>query len=401
MRPVIVIPLETLPLTTSGKIDRRAIEALPLPDVGVSSDQFDKGLSPTERPLAILWRSTLASSYIPIIHPIGAESDFFSLGGNSLLLMRMQAKVKETFCVRPSLIQLFSATSLRGMAATIDAVRVTPDVILCNQIDWDRETKLDFPYDIPPIQLDQTWTPMTRQGTHTSSPHKTVVLTGATGHLGQHILSTMLANPDIQRIHCIAVRKPERLHYISDRRVSIHVGDLESPRLGLGIEEAKSIFQEADAIVHNGADVSFLKTYTSLRDSNVSSTKEVIRLASTYPRPYSRHGCRRAFHYISSVGIAQLRADIVEFSPCPASSIPKPTSESNGYGSSKWVSERVLERLASDLRGQETAARSADSLHIAIHRPSLIVSPATDATPTLDVLQNLLEYSRKLRAVPR
>ncbi|KAI0486471.1 hypothetical protein F4859DRAFT_528204, partial [Xylaria cf. heliscus] len=400
MRPAIAIPLNTIPLTPSGKTDRRAIEALPLPNVSGSPETSGKGLSPTEESLAISWRSILTDGRVPIIHSISAESDFFSVGGNSLLLMRMQAKVEEIFSVRPSLIQLFSATSLRGMAATIDAVRATPDVVLRQQINWDSETVLDFPYNIPSAQLDETSTPLSQQGIHTSSSYKTVILTGATGHLGQHILSTLLANPDIRHIHCIAVRTPDRLKSVSGPRVSIHNGDLELPRLGLDLEDAKTIFQAADAIVHNGADVSFLKTYMSLRDSNVNSTKELIRLASTYPRPYSQHRCRRTFHYISTVGVAQLQPSMSEFTPCPASSIPEPANASNGYAASKWVSERVLERLASDLQSQERMT-SADSLHIVIHRPSSIVSSTTDATPRLDIIQNLLEYCRRLRAVPK
>ncbi|KAI0539815.1 hypothetical protein GGR58DRAFT_523962 [Xylaria digitata] len=401
MRPAIVVPLNTMPLTPSGKIDRRAIEALPLPDVYGSCDPPDKGLSPTERSLAISWRSILVNSHVPAINSIGAESDFFSVGGNSLLLMRMQAKVEETFGVRPSLIQLFSATSLRGMASTIDTLRAMPNVVLRQQINWDRESALDFLYDVPSPQQDKSWTSMSQQDFHTSSAYKTVILTGATGHLGQHILSTMLANCDIQRIHCIAVRTPDQLKSISDPRVSIHIGDLELPRLGLALEDAKATFQEADAIVHNGADVSFLKTYASLRGSNVNSTKELIRLLSAYPRPYSQHRCRRTFHYISSVSVAQLQPGISEFGPSPASSIPEPVDESNGYTASKWVSERVLERLASDLQSREVAIRSADLLHIVIHRPSSIVSSTTDTAPRLDIIQNLLEYCRKLRAVPK
>ncbi|KAJ2995834.1 hypothetical protein NUW58_g1161 [Xylaria curta] len=400
MRPAIVIPLSTMPLTSSGKIDRRAIEALPLPEVDGSYDHSDRDLSPTERSLAISWRSILVNSHIPAIHPIGAESDFFGVGGNSLLLMRMQAKVEETFGVRPSLIQLFSGTSLRGMATTIDALMGISDVVVRQEINWDRETVLEFPYNIPSAQPDETWIPMNQDDIHTSSTCKTVILTGATGHLGQHILLAMLANPDIRHIHCIAVRMPDRLNSVSDPRISVHSGDLKLPRLGLGLEDAKTIFEEADVIVHNGADVSFLKTYTSLRASNVNSTKELIRLASIYPRPYSQHRCRRTFHYISSVGIAQLQPNISEFHPYPASSIPEPVNESNGYAASKWVSERVLERLAINLQSQEVTKKSTDSLHIVIHRPSSIVSSTAHIPPRLDIVQNLLEYSEKLRAVP-
>lgn len=55
-----------------------------------------------------------------------------------------------------------------------------------------------------------------------------------------------------------------------------HDGDLTLPRLGLTKESAKAIFEEADVVIHNGADVSHIKTFQNLRQANLESTMELM-----------------------------------------------------------------------------------------------------------------------------
>ncbi|KAI1810342.1 hypothetical protein GGS20DRAFT_589634 [Poronia punctata] len=373
--------------------------ALPLPNNFDAFESSNTGLSIAELALANLWLSVLMDGDIPVAHPISAESDFFRSGGNSILLMRLQARIMDSFGVRPSLFQLFSATSLGEMTANLDTAGATAIVATRQQINWNHEIELDLSCPIPSSPANRSRVSGTYEDVLVFSPCRTVVLTGATGHLGQYILSALLANEHIQRIYCIAVRSPGRLKAISDPRVHVYGGDLTLPRLGLEPGDAETIFQAADAVVHNGADVSFLKTYTALRSSNVDSTKELIHLISKYLGVNSQRECRRTFHYISTVGVAQLQSSISEFSPIPASSIAEPTDGSNGYVASKWTSERVLERLAGKM--QNTDSGSADMPHIVIHRPSSIFDLDACEPPKLDIIQNLLEYSRRLRATPK
>ncbi|KAH7305341.1 hypothetical protein B0I35DRAFT_484087 [Stachybotrys elegans] len=61
--------------------------------------------------------------------------------------------------------------------------------------------------------------------------------------------------------------------------------------------QAESIFRAVTLIVHNGADVSHVKTYRSLRNANVQSIKELVELSLL-------QGRRIPVHYVSTAGTA-------------------------------------------------------------------------------------------------
>ncbi|KAK0705861.1 male sterility protein-domain-containing protein [Lasiosphaeria miniovina] len=129
------------------------------------------------------------------------------------------------------------------------------------------------------------------------SSKTTVVLTGATGYLGRGTLSALIANPDARRTHCLAVRDGRRLQGLSNK-VEVHEDDLVLPQLGLSDAEARSVFDAADVIIHNGADVSHLKSSASLRRPNVQATKDLAALGPG----------RVPLHYFSSGGACSFAA---------------------------------------------------------------------------------------------
>jgi len=87
MVPAIYVPLAELPLTPNGKINRRA---LPKPDPSLMrSKEFVAPKGEKEEKLAEVWQKILD------IKQVGAEDDFFELGGDSLLVIRMITAAKK------------------------------------------------------------------------------------------------------------------------------------------------------------------------------------------------------------------------------------------------------------------------------------------------------------------
>lgn len=248
------------------------------------------------------------------------------------------------------------------------------------EIDW--ETESTPPTNWVSIPLDLSLPPP-------SSPPNIIVLTGVTGFLGHHLLDYLLEHTSVNTVHCLAVRhlaarlRDKELKV--NPRVKYYPGSLSDPLLGLSDQEAESIFALADVVIHNGADTSHVKLYPRLRASNVGSTKALIQLC--LPR-------RVPLYYISSAGVALYsnRDSFPEISAAgPGSSYPRPDG-GFGYGSSKWVSERLLERTHAQL-----------GLPVCIHRPSTILREGADAAvprAQLDWVNALLHYIRKLGAAP-
>jgi amino acid adenylation domain-containing protein len=115
MLPSAVVVLDSLPLTTSGKLDRRA---LPLPDTDRSAAQrFAAPRSPAEEVVAHIWEQVLG------ITPISIDDDFFALGGHSLLATQVVARVRQLLQVELPVRSLFEAPTIAGLAERIAQVR--------------------------------------------------------------------------------------------------------------------------------------------------------------------------------------------------------------------------------------------------------------------------------------
>lgn len=114
MVPALFITLEQMPLTASGKIDR---PALPEPERAGSTNEFVSPRTETENVLAGIWAIELK------LDAVGINDDFFALGGHSLLLARIGARIRETFKVELPLRSLFEAATIRELAGEVELAR--------------------------------------------------------------------------------------------------------------------------------------------------------------------------------------------------------------------------------------------------------------------------------------
>ena len=112
MVPTMFVALAALPTTNSGKIDRKA---LPEPDwsQAVARVEYVAPRTEIERQLAAIWSELLK------IERVGVEDNFFDLGGNSLLALRLVARLRGEFSVDLPLVTLFTSPQLGRLAEQI------------------------------------------------------------------------------------------------------------------------------------------------------------------------------------------------------------------------------------------------------------------------------------------
>jgi acyl carrier protein len=111
MVPGIFTRLDSLPLTSNGKVDRRA---LPDPNHEPQPDESFVGpRTPTEELVAAAWRQALK------LPRVSMNDNFFEVGGHSLLAAKVFADLQKTVAVELSLMDLFKAPTAAGLANLI------------------------------------------------------------------------------------------------------------------------------------------------------------------------------------------------------------------------------------------------------------------------------------------
>jgi len=134
------VALDAFPLTTSGKVDRRA---LPEPELDAAAAEIPwlEPETPTEQALAEIWGELLG------VEKVGAAHTFFSLGGHSLMAMRMATAVLERLDVELPLRAVFEAPRLRDLAAHVDRLRDEALAALLEELGGDLSGLLELPGD--------------------------------------------------------------------------------------------------------------------------------------------------------------------------------------------------------------------------------------------------------------
>ena len=110
--PSVLVPVDALPRTLSGKVDRAA---LPDPRAMRSAEALVAPRTQVEEMLAGIWSRVLG------VGQVGADDHFFALGGHSLLATRVLARLEEAFDVELPLAALFEAPVLASLAQKVEA----------------------------------------------------------------------------------------------------------------------------------------------------------------------------------------------------------------------------------------------------------------------------------------
>ncbi|MEU3830690.1 amino acid adenylation domain-containing protein [Streptomyces sp. NPDC029080] len=348
MVPTRIASVDALPLTSSGKVDRRSLSALATPAAAAARDDAPRG--EVEETLAGVWRDVLHEDRI------GRDARFFALGGTSLRATQVTAAVRERLKVpagfgRAMIRSLVGDPSLRDFAATVRDLLDGHEESADTDTDFAVESRLD---------ADLRYT---RPTTAALGAPRQVVLTGSTGFLGVYLVDRLLRE-GVEKVHCLIraddpsqalARLAARMRRygldpapLLDRVVPVP-GELAEPHLGLSGRDWNRLARETDLIVHCGAQVNFAYPYRALAPTNVGGTRTLLELAGEHTT--------KPLHYISTIAV------IAGFGTAGVAQVDENTPLDHadrlslGYPETKWVAENLV---------SEAGRRG---LPVAIHRP--------------------------------
>jgi len=337
--------LDDLPLTHNGKLDRKRLAAMVEATAGEAL-----GDSPAETGLYEIWRDLLGRD------GFGLDDDFFSLGGDSLLVAHMVFDVTARFDRRISLHDVYDTPTIRQLAAVLNGEQPAEQ-------ETSREEELALAEGDRRLLDDLERASGRRRATIAADR---VLVTGATGFVGAHLVAELMARTDGEVLFLARdgddAEAGERLRGTMSSygiwddsfgaRLRPVAGDLEAEGLGLSAADRADLVRDVDAIVHCAGMVDFLHGYRRHRPANVEGTAALMRLAA--------EGSQR-LHHVSSASVGGVGE-------------PPP----DGYGLSKWVGERLAERATE--RGHE----------VVVYRLGEVMPHSGTGVPNARALSSLL-----------
>jgi hypothetical protein len=115
MVPSAFVELDALPISPSGKLNRKALPA-PGQSRPEHQDNFVPPRTPTEVLLAKTWAGVLN------LEKVGVHDNFFEIGGNSLLAMQVISRLRDAFPIELLLCSLFENPTVAALAEQIDVL---------------------------------------------------------------------------------------------------------------------------------------------------------------------------------------------------------------------------------------------------------------------------------------
>ncbi|WP_426206928.1 non-ribosomal peptide synthetase [Pseudomonas sp. TWP3-1] len=324
MQPVAWTELPNMPFAANGKVDRKALLALP-----VSVQDSGPKCLPANADEALLleiWGELLE---LPT-GDISTDESFFNLGGHSILLSRMLLRLREEFGRSISINRFIELPTIIKLATL---VRGTDDAaVLSAQAMADAERELD----VEPL-------PISRMG----DVHK-VIVTGANSFVGVHIVEALLGW-GASEVACLVrdgggktaaqrfteALRENRLEHLDLSRVRVYAADISRPQLGLDDAVFERLDREFGALVHNAANVNHVLDYESLAADNVEPIFALLRLCEGRSK--------KVFNFVSTLSASSTVDAEGRVLELPAATTP-PIYIRNGYNLSKWVGERILGR---------------------------------------------------------
>lgn len=266
MVPNYFVRLDSMPMTASGKTDRKN---LPVPDFVQNRDAYEPPRTDRERALCELVSELLE------VENIGVTDDFFELGGDSLKAIEYIAKA-HNLGIEIALQSIFEYPTVRELCEFLDSD--TRNRVVYDVADFDKYRGLLCRNVITGNILQK-------------KSLGNVLLTGATGFLGAHILDQLMQN-ESGKIYCLVRsnsdndrrgRWPQILqYYFGDkyesefgRRIIPIVGDIELIRL------SDDMPKDVQTVIHTAATVKHYGSYEYFDRVNVQGTKHVIQYAKS------------------------------------------------------------------------------------------------------------------------
>lgn len=378
--PARFVVLDRFPRLPNGKTDRARLPEPGTPSTTSAKNSHCGPRTELERTIAEIWADVLGHTTADI----DIDTAFNDLGGSSLSMMQMAARVKAATGTPVDVRRFMAGPTIRKLAGELGG---TSAVALPHEMHNADEDKMladaVLPPDIFPLESRSTGTTIC-----------TILVTGGTGYTGAFLLRELLDRScakimvlargrNADDVAARALRNMESYKLSANAedaaRIIGIVGDTSSPYLGMNPTDYERVSRDSDIIIHNAADSRWTISYDEAKLTNILGAIEVLRLAQS--------GGNTPVHYIGSTGSFPTR----DGSPVWDEDVVKDLDGVlGGYRQTKWVSDQLMHQARD--RG----------MRVSVYRPGALVGAQdTGACSTETFINHLIRGSIHLGAAMR
>lgn len=382
MVPGHLLIVSKLPLSVSGKIDRKVVEAWLLSttrtyEPKATSNGYEEDLLSKENVIA----REICSKILSMVAQPGSKF-FDSLNGSNFSLAAVGLDSIQVISLTMFIRQRFGVKvhldTIVNPKSTVRSVANSVETLLAGRQDPTAEPKFNIMETFRSIKQEALkGFPQTEAGS------QNVFITGATGFLGSRILCQLCRDTNVRRI-VVHVRSQDAQHALQrvvksakmagwwteefSRKLEAWAGDLAKSKLGLNIDQWRRLCGEGlpseriTAVIHNGAVVNWNANFLSLKATNVDSTVDLLKAAS-------QSAALSSFVFVS--GGQQLKTGEDN-----DTDIAEDVARSNGYAQSKFLSELIVKEYAREAApGQQ---------RVSIVKPGYIIGTTKEGIANVD-----------------
>ena len=278
MVPSYLVQLETFQYTPNGKIDRKN-----LPDPIFEAKEIMVPKTELENKILNIWKSILS------INEISIDDNFFDIGGDSLCALKMQLELmKENININYG--DIFQNNTIHNLADFIENKNKENLAPIYRKQDFKTVNKL--------IKKNSVYKRLKLK----QRELKNVLLVGATGYLGIHLLAELLKIDDI-KIYCLIREDPSTspenklknkfkyyfgndLSNLFGTRLFVISGNVTESNFNTSLEMYEFLGKEVSSVINCAASVKHYGDYKDFEKINVTAVKNLVEFCEKFNKEF-------------------------------------------------------------------------------------------------------------------
>ena len=304
MIPKYYVKIDEIPLNINGKIDKKA---LPLPKIKKDEDNYIAPRTETEKEVAKIWEKVLE------INKIGVHDSFFKIGGDSVSAINVYSELNNNFEI--TINDIFKYSTISKLSNHIVKKDKGNDIFTTHKNNYSKRIKELLNQDNFITEEINNYNDLVKKDLqctcYSMQLYKNLLITGATGYLGSHIIKDLLKNYSVHLyllVRSETIEKAKKKLYetfmfyfnedIQDYadKFTIILGDISLEGLGITDTFYGQLSEKVDCIINCAAKVSHFGEYEEFYKVNVEGVKNIIE--------FSRYNKEKKLVHISTTYLA-------------------------------------------------------------------------------------------------